>query len=193
MHTATLHTEEYDEDYEEERAIEYRVVLAEKDRLLHHSSWKRKATSIERTVSKSIDTHLHQASYKWASTDIANYSLIDSEVDRAREGDYSIGSWADDHYHESYALETMVHELGVDEPHESFTYEELLNYQARGETNSLLTKAWGKGTRFNPISEADRRTASTSKNNNRSPELVIHRSTAEPQYWSTSVHNHHPL
>ncbi|KAF3576753.1 hypothetical protein DY000_02031426 [Brassica cretica] len=61
MHTAiptrdTLHTEEYDEDYEEEQAIEYRAILAEEDRLLHHSSWKRNAMSIERTVPTSIDT-----------------------------------------------------------------------------------------------------------------------------------------
>ena len=34
----TLHTEEYDEDYEEELAIEYRAILDEEDRLLHHSS-----------------------------------------------------------------------------------------------------------------------------------------------------------
>ncbi|KAF3587021.1 hypothetical protein F2Q69_00029712 [Brassica cretica] len=56
MHTATLHTEEYDEDYEEERAIEYRAILAEEGRLLHHSSWKRNATSIDKTVPTSIDT-----------------------------------------------------------------------------------------------------------------------------------------
>ncbi|KAF3593856.1 hypothetical protein DY000_02021297 [Brassica cretica] len=159
MHTATLHTEEYDEDYEEERAIEYRAILAEEDRPLHHSSWKRNATSIERTIPTSIETHLHQASCKRASTDIANYPSIDTGAARAREGDYSIRSWADDHYHESYAVETTVHDRGVDEPHEGFTYEELLNYQARAESDSLLAEACGKGTRFNPLSEADRRAA----------------------------------
>ena len=46
----TIHTEEYDEDYEEERAIEYKAILDEKDRLLHHSSWKRNAPSIDITV-----------------------------------------------------------------------------------------------------------------------------------------------
>ncbi|KAF2607825.1 hypothetical protein F2Q68_00044243 [Brassica cretica] len=44
----TMHTEEYDEDYEEERAVEYRAILDEEDRLLHHSSWKRNAPSIDR-------------------------------------------------------------------------------------------------------------------------------------------------
>ena len=34
----TMHTEEYDEDYEEERAIEYIAILDEEDRPLHHSS-----------------------------------------------------------------------------------------------------------------------------------------------------------
>ncbi|KAF3536392.1 hypothetical protein F2Q69_00023422 [Brassica cretica] len=56
----TMHSEEYDEYYEEERAIEYKAVLDEEDRLLHHSSWKRNASSIDRTVSTSIDTHPHQ-------------------------------------------------------------------------------------------------------------------------------------
>ncbi|KAF3576577.1 hypothetical protein DY000_02030986 [Brassica cretica] len=94
----TLHTKEYEEDYEEERAIEYMAILDEEDRLLHHSSWKRNAPSIDRTVSTSIDTHLHQTCRKRAS--------IDTGVDRAREGDYSIGSWADDHHHEIFAVET---------------------------------------------------------------------------------------
>ncbi|KAF3568074.1 hypothetical protein DY000_02014855 [Brassica cretica] len=48
-----MHTEEYDEDYEEERAIEYRAILDEEDRLLHHSSWKRNAPSIDRSTEQS--------------------------------------------------------------------------------------------------------------------------------------------
>ncbi|KAF3514201.1 hypothetical protein F2Q69_00006648 [Brassica cretica] len=43
MATHTMHTKEYDEDYEEERAIEQRANLDEEDRLLHHSSWKKKS------------------------------------------------------------------------------------------------------------------------------------------------------
>ncbi|KAF3541191.1 hypothetical protein F2Q69_00023317 [Brassica cretica] len=105
-----MHTEEYDEDYEAERAIEYRAILDEEDRLLHHSSWKWNAPSIDRTISTSIDTHLHQTSRQRASTDIAYYPSIDTGVDRVQEGDYSIGSWADNHYHESYAVETAIHE-----------------------------------------------------------------------------------
>ena len=66
-----MHTEEYDEDYEKERAIEYKAIFDEEDRLLHHSSWKRNAQSIDITVSTSIDTHLNQTSRKRASTDIA--------------------------------------------------------------------------------------------------------------------------
>ncbi|KAF2565852.1 hypothetical protein F2Q68_00025572 [Brassica cretica] len=57
--TDTMHTKEYDEDYEEERAIEYKAILDEEDRLLHHSSWKRNVPSIDRTVSTSIDIRLH--------------------------------------------------------------------------------------------------------------------------------------
>ncbi|KAF3538704.1 hypothetical protein F2Q69_00021624 [Brassica cretica] len=99
----TMHTKKYDEDYEEERAIEYRAILDEEDRLLHHSSWKMNAPSIDRTISTSMDTHLHQTSRQRASTDIAYYPSIDTRVNREREGDYSIGSWADDQNHESYA------------------------------------------------------------------------------------------
>ena len=69
---------------------------------------------LDRTVSTSIDTHLHQTSRKWASTNIAYYPSIDTGVDHVREGDYSIASWADDHHHESYAVETAIHEPGAE-------------------------------------------------------------------------------
>ena len=35
-------------------------------------------------------------------------------IDRVREGEYSIGSWEDDHHHESYAVETAIHEPGAE-------------------------------------------------------------------------------
>ncbi|KAF2611788.1 hypothetical protein F2Q70_00010575 [Brassica cretica] len=38
-----MHTDEYDEDFEDERAIEYRAIIEEEGKLLHHSSWKRNA------------------------------------------------------------------------------------------------------------------------------------------------------
>ncbi|KAF3561728.1 hypothetical protein DY000_02016153 [Brassica cretica] len=158
----TMHTEEYDEDYKEERAIEYSAILDEEDRLLHHSSWKRNAPSIGRTVSPSIDTHLHQTSQKRASTDIAYYPSIDTGVDRAREGDYSIGNWEDNHHHESYAVEsyaveTVVHELGADELHEGFTYEELLNMQRRDEPDQHRAEACGERTSFSHSFEKENR------------------------------------
>ncbi|KAF2578553.1 hypothetical protein F2Q68_00006020 [Brassica cretica] len=101
-----MHTEEYDEDYEEERDIEQRATLDEEDRLLHHSPWKKKSPSIDRYSSTSIDTQPHQPNHLRASTDNAYFPLIDTNVDATRDGDYSIGSWADDRYHESYAVET---------------------------------------------------------------------------------------
>jgi len=55
-----MHTEEYDEDYEDERATEYKAILDEEDTLLRHSSWKRNAPSIDITVSPSIDSQPHQ-------------------------------------------------------------------------------------------------------------------------------------
>ncbi|KAF3509616.1 hypothetical protein F2Q69_00005916 [Brassica cretica] len=54
----TMHTEEYDEDYEEERAVEYKAIIDEDDRLLHHSSWKRNAPKFGtcKDVTKQINT-----------------------------------------------------------------------------------------------------------------------------------------
>ncbi|KAF2544058.1 hypothetical protein F2Q70_00038503 [Brassica cretica] len=56
----SMHTNEYDEDFEEERAIEYKAILDEEDKLLHHSSWKRNAPSIEMTSLPLIDTQPQQ-------------------------------------------------------------------------------------------------------------------------------------
>ncbi|KAF2530734.1 hypothetical protein F2Q70_00029515 [Brassica cretica] len=106
----------------------------------------RNVTSIDGSIPTSIDTHHHLTNCKRASTDIAYYPSIDTGVDRVREGDYSIGSWADYHYHKIYAVETTVHDPGVDEPHEGFTYEELLNHQERSDRDSLFAKACGRGT-----------------------------------------------
>ena len=145
----TMHTEE--------RAIEYKAILDEEDRLLHHSSWKTNAPSINRNVSTSIDTHFHQTSRKRASTDIAYYPSIDTNVDCAREGDYSIGSWVDDHHHESYAVETAIHEPGADELHEGFTYEEFLNMQRREEAVQHQAETCWERTHFNhPCSRINR-------------------------------------
>ena len=114
-------------------------------------------TSIDRGYTTSIDTHHHQTNRTQASTDIAYYTSIDNEVDHAQEGKYSIGSWADDHYHESYAVETTIYEPQADEFHEGFTTEELFNHRERSYTNSLFAEACGKGTRFyRPLSRAKR-------------------------------------
>ncbi|KAF3496718.1 hypothetical protein DY000_02054289 [Brassica cretica] len=170
----TMHAEEYDEDYEEERATEYGAILDEEDKLLHHSSWKRNVPSIDRSVSTSIDTHSHQTSQKRASTDIAYYPSIDTGVDRVREGDYLIGSWGDDHHHESYAVETAIHEPEADEPLEGFTYEELLKMQRRDEVEQYRAEAIGERSRFShPIDRANPR---------RSTKTLHHRSTSGPRW-----------
>ncbi|KAF3499018.1 hypothetical protein F2Q69_00043037 [Brassica cretica] len=91
---------------------------------------------------------MHKEDRKRASTDIAYYLSIDTNVDCAREGDPSIGSWADDCYHESYAVETAIRDPGADELHEDFTYEELLNMQKRDEVDQQRAEASGERTRF---------------------------------------------
>ncbi|KAF3585690.1 hypothetical protein F2Q69_00027887 [Brassica cretica] len=90
MAAHNMHTEECDEDYEEERAIEKRATLDEEDRLLHHSFWKEKSPLIDRNGSTSIDTQLHQPNRLQASTDIAYYPSIDTNVNATRDRDYSI-------------------------------------------------------------------------------------------------------
>ncbi|KAF3489519.1 hypothetical protein F2Q69_00053640 [Brassica cretica] len=112
MAAHNIHTEEYDENYVEERAIEQRATLDEEDRLLHHSFWEEKSPSIDRNGSASIDTQLHQPNSLRASTDIAYYPSIDTNVDATRDGDYSIGSWADDRHRESYAIRNEQKLLG---------------------------------------------------------------------------------
>ncbi|KAF3555028.1 hypothetical protein F2Q69_00014017 [Brassica cretica] len=104
-----MHTDEYDEDFEEERAIEYRAILDEEDKLLPHSSWKRNAPSFDMTSLPSIDTQPQQRCRKRASTDTAYYKSVDTDFNRVRDGDYSIGSWADEHHHESFAVEIITY------------------------------------------------------------------------------------
>ncbi|KAF3545173.1 hypothetical protein DY000_02005962 [Brassica cretica] len=112
-----MHTDEYDVDYEEERAIEYRAILDEEDKLLHHSSWKRTAPSIDMTSLPSIDmtslpsidTQPQQRCRDRASTDTAYYKSVDTDFNHVRKGDYSIGSWADEPHHESFAVETVTY------------------------------------------------------------------------------------
>ncbi|KAF3557425.1 hypothetical protein F2Q69_00012995 [Brassica cretica] len=150
-----MDTEEYDEDYEVERAIEYRALLDEEDKLLHHSSWKRNAPSIDMTSWSSIDTQPHQRYRKRASTDTAYYKSIDTEVNHAQEGDSSIGSWADEHHHKSFAVETTTYAPGVDKLQDSFTYEELLNMQKHDGTDQIRAEAAWERTRFShPIDRA---------------------------------------
>ncbi|KAG5400097.1 hypothetical protein IGI04_014704 [Brassica rapa subsp. trilocularis] len=139
-------TEEYDEDYEEERATEYKAIINEENKFLHHSSWKRNVPSIDATSSPSIDTQPPQRNGKRAWTDIPDYPSIDTDL---------IGSWADDHHHESYAVETVVY--AEDELHEGFTDEELLSRQIRNETDQHLTEiTWGTTRTSHPIDSAIR-------------------------------------
>ncbi|KAF3540777.1 hypothetical protein F2Q69_00021686 [Brassica cretica] len=143
----SMHTDEYDEDYEEERAIEYRAILDEEDKLLRHSSWKRTTRSIERTSLPSIDTQPQQRCRQGASTDTAYYKSIDTDFIRVRDEDYSIGSWADEHHHESFAVEIVTYTPGADKLQDSFTDEELLNMQKRDDTDQIQAEAAWERTR----------------------------------------------
>ncbi|WZZ77582.1 hypothetical protein YC2023_098154 [Brassica napus] len=175
MATHTMHTEEYDEDYEEERAIEQRATPDEEDRLLHHSSWKKKSPSINRYGSTSIETQPHQPNHLRASADHAYFPSIDTNVDATRDGDYSIGSWVDNRCHESYAVETAYLDQGDDELNEGFTYEELLNMQRRDETyQNRSAAAWERTSFSHPIDRESRPSIDT----NHSQSIDINNTTS---------------
>ncbi|KAF3512115.1 hypothetical protein F2Q69_00007092 [Brassica cretica] len=64
-----MHTKEYDEYYEEERAIEQRAILDEEDRLLHHSSWKKKSPSQGTCLvvpERKLNCYSHQILQVWS-------------------------------------------------------------------------------------------------------------------------------
>ncbi|KAF2570171.1 hypothetical protein F2Q70_00004159 [Brassica cretica] len=145
-----MHTEEYDKHYEEERATEYKAILDEEDKLLHHSSWKRNAPSIDMTSWPSTDTQPHQRYRKRASTDTAYYKSINTEVSCTRKR-LLIGSWADEHHHESFAVEIPTYAPGADKLQDSFTDEKLLNMQKHDETNQIQTKSAWERTRFSHL------------------------------------------
>ncbi|KAF3565364.1 hypothetical protein DY000_02014549 [Brassica cretica] len=131
-----MHTDEYDEDLKEERAI-----LDEEDKLLHHSSWKRNAPSFDMTSLPSIDTQPQQRCRERASTDTAYYKSVDTDFNRVQEGDYSIGSWEDEHHHE------ITYTPGVDKLQDSFIDEELLNMQKHDDTYQFQAEAAWERTR----------------------------------------------
>ncbi|KAF3499715.1 hypothetical protein F2Q69_00042971, partial [Brassica cretica] len=113
-----MHTDEYDENFEEERAIE--------------------------TSFPSIDTQLQQRCRKRASTDTTYYKSMDTDFNHVRDGDYSIGSWAAEHHHEIFAVEIATHIPGADEV---FTNEELLNMQKHDHTDQIPAEASWERTR----------------------------------------------
>ncbi|KAF3555552.1 hypothetical protein F2Q69_00012520 [Brassica cretica] len=85
--------------------------------------------SIETHTATSIDRG-HQK-----STDTAYYKTVNTDFNRVREGDYSIGSWTDEPHHESFAVETITYTPGADKLQDSFTDGELLNMQKRDDTD----------------------------------------------------------
>ncbi|KAF2565784.1 hypothetical protein F2Q68_00025125 [Brassica cretica] len=79
--TMAAHTEEYDEDYEEERAIEQRSIIDEEDReqrsivdeedrLFHHSSWKKKSPSIDRNCTLNF---INQTAFEHRPTSLTTH------------------------------------------------------------------------------------------------------------------------
>ena len=61
-----------------------------------------------------------------------------------RDGEYSIGSWTDEHHYKSFAVETTTHTPGADEV---FTDDELLNMQKRDDTDQIQAEATWERTR----------------------------------------------
>ncbi|KAF3494862.1 hypothetical protein DY000_02052555 [Brassica cretica] len=102
-----------------------------------HMHTKENAPSIGMKSWPSIDTQPHQRHRKRASTDTAYYKSIDTEVNCAQEGDYSISSWADEHRYESFAVEIATYAPEADNLRDSFTDEELLNMEKCDGTDQI--------------------------------------------------------
>ncbi|WZZ88735.1 hypothetical protein YC2023_117314 [Brassica napus] len=103
--------------------------------------------SIDMTSFPLIDTQPKQRCRERASTDTAYYKSVDTDFNRVREGDYSIGSWADEHHHESFAVDTVTYTTGEDKLQDSFIDEELLNMQKRDDTDQFQAEAAWERTR----------------------------------------------
>ncbi|KAF2564565.1 hypothetical protein F2Q70_00016382 [Brassica cretica] len=113
------------------------------------TSRRNEPLSTEPSLMRKINSHIiplgkgmHQP-----STDTAYYKSVDTDFNRVREGDYSIGSWADEHHHESFAVETVTYTTGADKLQDSFTDEELLNMQKRDDTDQFQAEAAWERTR----------------------------------------------
>ena len=126
----------------------------------------RNATSIDRSYTTSINTHHHQTDCARVSTDTINNISIDNRVDNAQERNYSIGSWEDDRYQESYTVETTLHGTHAYKHNEGCTKEEVIEYpfrlfrpedQARAEIDPLFPMAYGEGTRLSHLHTRDKR------------------------------------
>ncbi|KAF3560150.1 hypothetical protein F2Q69_00012616 [Brassica cretica] len=143
-----MHTDEYDEDYEEEQATEYRAIFDER-----------------------------------ASTDTAYYKLVDTDVNRSREGNYSIGSWADEHHHESFAVETATNAPEADKLQDSFTDEELINMQRRNDTDQIQAEAAWERTRFSQSTD----TRHQQSIDTRHPQSITINNTTDPDGYAKAI------
>ncbi|KAF3598852.1 hypothetical protein F2Q69_00035949 [Brassica cretica] len=118
-------------------------------------------TSIDNANQKSIDNHLKQSidSSSTAAQDDWPPKCYPSFALKAATSSQHLDEYDED-YEEERATEyreTVIHEPGVDELHEGFTTEELLNHQERSDTDSLFAEACGRGTRFyRPFTKAKR-------------------------------------
>uniref|UniRef100_M4F2P1 Uncharacterized protein n=1 Tax=Brassica campestris TaxID=3711 RepID=M4F2P1_BRACM len=115
----------------------------------------------ETEYSESIKTHTTTSvdSGNQKSTDIPHDESVDSNPNEW-ENDYynpAIDAYtrqnmhtdeADEHHHESFALETVTYTPGADKLQDSFTNEELLNMQKRDDTNQIQAEATRERTRF---------------------------------------------
>ncbi|KAF3534521.1 hypothetical protein DY000_02042086 [Brassica cretica] len=108
---------------------------------------KRKEKSGETSEEEANEKENENFQKGQASTDTAYYKSVDTNFNRVRDGDYSIGSLADEHHHESFAVETITYTPGADKLQDSFTDEELLNMQKRVDTNQFQAEAAWERTR----------------------------------------------
>ncbi|KAF3611400.1 hypothetical protein DY000_02046970 [Brassica cretica] len=111
MAAHNMHTEEYDEYYEEERAIEKRATLDEEDRLLHHSFWKEKSPLIDRNDDRHHESYAVETAYRDQGSDELHEGFTYEELlnmQRRDETDQKRAEAAWERTHFSHPIERAI-------------------------------------------------------------------------------------
>uniref|UniRef100_M4FHT0 Uncharacterized protein n=1 Tax=Brassica campestris TaxID=3711 RepID=M4FHT0_BRACM len=120
----------------------------EEDRVSTGRTLRRRKEKVVKHLKRGANDKEKENFRKRKSTDTAYDKSIDTDVNHSREGNDSIGSWADEYHHESFAVESTTYAPKADKLQASFTDKELLNMQRRDNTDQIKAEAAWERTRF---------------------------------------------